>query len=105
MGEASLTSYWNQNNPNIAHAHQSNRENRQRLVSTALLNTCNVQKLALVAIDSRLCEDATYRHVGLAAGVQCFGHRVHQVAADAEVAHLHLAQSVDQNVGGLHVCV
>lgn len=46
----------------------------------------------------------TYRHVGLAACIQRFGHRVHQVAADAEVAHFHLAQSVDQNVGGLHVC-
>lgn len=45
-----------------------------------------------------------YRHVGFAAGVHGFGHGVDQVAADAEVAHLHLALRVDQHVGGLHVC-
>lgn len=45
----------------------------------------------------------TYRHVGFAACIQCFGHRVHQVAADAEIAHFHLAQGVDQNIGGLHI--
>lgn len=48
--------------------------------------------------------EATYRHVGFAACIQCLGHRVHQVAADAEIAHFHLAQRVDQNVGGLHIC-
>lgn len=45
-----------------------------------------------------------YRHVGFAASVHGFGHRVDQVAADAEVAHLHLALSVDEHVGGLHIC-
>lgn len=45
----------------------------------------------------------TYRHVGFAACIQCFGHRVHQVAADAEIAHFHLAQGVDQNIGGFHI--
>lgn len=44
-----------------------------------------------------------YRHVGFAAGVHGFSHGVDQVAADAEVAHLHLALSVDQHVGGLHI--
>lgn len=44
-----------------------------------------------------------YRHVGLAACVHCFGHRVDQVATDAEVTHFHLALSVDQNIGGLHI--
>lgn len=44
-----------------------------------------------------------YRHVGFAAGVHGFGHGVDQVAADAEVAHLHLALRVDQHVGGLHI--
>ena len=47
---------------------------------------------------------AAYRHVGFAAGVHGFSHRVDQVAADAEVAHLHLSLRVDQHVGGLHVC-
>lgn len=45
----------------------------------------------------------TYRHVRFAACIQCFGHRVHQVAADAEITHFHLAQGVDQNIGGLHI--
>lgn len=73
-------------------------------VFPALLNTWNVQKPGLVITVSCLREAPTYRHVGLAACIQCLGHRVHQVAADAEVAHFHLAQSVDQNIGGLHVC-
>lgn len=45
----------------------------------------------------------TYRHVGLAACIHCLGHRVHQVATDAKVAHFHLALSVDQYIGGLHI--
>lgn len=46
---------------------------------------------------------AAYRHVGFAASVHGFSHRVHQVAADAKVAHLHLALSVDQDIGGFHI--
>lgn len=49
-------------------------------------------------------ERFSYRHVGFAAGVHGLRHRVHQVAADAEVAHLHLALSVDQHVGRFHIC-
>lgn len=44
-----------------------------------------------------------YRHVRFAASVHGFSHGVDQVAADAEVAHLDLALSVDQHVGGLHI--
>lgn len=44
-----------------------------------------------------------YRHVGFAASVHGFSHGVNQVAADAKVTHLHLALSVDQHVGGLHI--
>lgn len=51
---------------------------------------------------SSLCFHA-YRHVGFAASVHRFSHGVDQVAADAKVAHLHLALSVDQHVGRLHV--
>lgn len=46
---------------------------------------------------------ATHRHVGLTAGVHGLGHRVHQVATDAKVTHFHLALSVDENIGGLHI--
>lgn len=46
---------------------------------------------------------SAYRHVGFAASVHGFSHWVDQVAADAKVAHLHLALSVDQHVGGLHI--
>lgn len=53
-------------------------------------------------MDPLLCY--THGHVGFAAGVHGFSHRVDQVAADAEVAHLHLALGVDENVGGLDVC-
>lgn len=44
-----------------------------------------------------------HRHVRFAAGVHGLSHRVDQVAADAKVAHLDLALSVDQHVGGLHI--
>lgn len=68
-------------------------------------NTGNIKKKTIHCLYASLPSEApTYRHVGLAACVQCLGHRVHQVAADAEVAHFHLAQSVDENIGGLHVC-
>lgn len=45
----------------------------------------------------------TYRHVRFASCINSFGDGVDKVAADSEVAHLHLAQSVDQDVGRLDV--
>lgn len=63
-----------------------------------------VSLAAVQLINSPLDEALSYRHVGFAAGVHGFRHRVHQVAADAEVAHLHLTLSVDQYVGRFHVC-
>lgn len=45
----------------------------------------------------------TNRHVGFAARIHGFGHRVDQVAADPEVTHLHLPLHVYQHVGRFHV--
>lgn len=55
----------------------------------------------LLKLDSEI---PAHRHVRFAAGVHGFSHGVDQVSADAEVAHLHLTLSVDQHVGGFHVC-
>lgn len=46
----------------------------------------------------------THSHVGLAAGIHCLGHRIHQVATDPKVTHLDVALLVDEDVGWLHVC-
>ena len=46
----------------------------------------------------------THGHVRFASGIDGFSHGVDQVAADSEVAHLHLAQGVDEHVGGLDIC-
>lgn len=50
------------------------------------------------------CGDAlTYGHVRLAASIHGLCHRVHQVATDAKVAHLHMPLLVDEDVGRLHI--
>lgn len=46
----------------------------------------------------------THSHVGLAASIQRLGHRVHQIAANPEVAHLHMTLLVDEDIGRLHIC-
>lgn len=45
----------------------------------------------------------TYGHVRFASCINSFSHRVHKVATDSKIAHLHLAQSVDQHVRRLDV--
>lgn len=50
------------------------------------------------------CGDAlTHGHVRLAASIHCLCHRVHQVATDAKVAHLHMPFLVDEDIGWLHI--
>lgn len=46
----------------------------------------------------------THGHVRLAASIHCLCHRVHQVATDAKVAHLHVSLFVDEDIGRLHIC-
>lgn len=47
--------------------------------------------------------NCAYRHVGFAACVHGLRNGVDEVAADPEVAHLHLTLSVDQHVGRFDV--
>lgn len=55
------------------------------------------------SIEAESCSAPTYSHVRLAASIHCLCHRVHQVATDAKVAHLHMPLLVDEDVGRLHI--
>ena len=45
----------------------------------------------------------TYGHVRFASCINSFSDRVNKVAADPKIAHLHLAQGVDEHIGRLDI--
>lgn len=45
----------------------------------------------------------TYSHVRFATRINCFSNRVHQVAADSKITHLHLAQSINEHIRRLDI--
>lgn len=51
----------------------------------------------------RLRRCCTYGHVRFASCIDRFSDGVYKVATDSKIAHLHLAQSIDQHVGRLDI--
>ena len=87
------------------------KEGRRAGISRLFLAACSYalsgykSKSSARAISLPQWQTQTYPHVGLAAGVDSFRHRVDQVAADAKVTDFDLACSLDENVRRFDVTV